>query len=131
MNTNYNMQLSVNQPASVNYSMGRGIPGSWDNIMFWAGKESRWKAPPQNVPLMRGPIYVPQGTPLPLANEAVAMEPPKDSMFLFSRNQASPACCNNATTFTTSTGCVCTTPAQRRFVGVNRGGNKNYWADEF
>lgn len=123
--------MTMGAPASLNFNMGSGVPGSWDNILFKAGPDSRWKAPPQNVPLVRGPVYVPQGTPLPLKHEEVPMEPPKDSMFLFARNRASPDCCNNATTFTTSTGCVCTTPAQRDFVGVYRGGNKACYADEY
>lgn len=131
MNNNTQYQPTVGQPASVKYHMGSGVPGSWDNLTFKASSESRWKAPPANVPLIKGPLYVPQGTPLPLKHEEVAMEPPKDSMFLFARNQASPEFCNNATTFTTSTGCVGTTPQQRDFVSVYRGGNKNYYSDEF
>tara|TARA_B100001059_G_C17788693_1_gene558754 strand:- start:485 stop:1156 length:672 start_codon:yes stop_codon:yes gene_type:complete len=41
------------------------------------------------------------------------------SMFMFANNKSSPDCCPS--TFSTSTGCVCTTEAQRKFVASNRG----------
>ena len=44
---------------------------------------------------------------------------PRDA-FMFAYNQSSPECCPS--TYSTSTGCVCTTPEQRRFL-AGRGGN--------
>ena len=44
-------------------------------------------------------------------------------MFYFNKNKVSLACCPS--TYTTSDGCVCTTPEQRKFIGEERGGNKN------
>ena len=41
------------------------------------------------------------------------------NMFMLYRNKSSPNCCPS--TFSTSTGCVCTTEDQRRFVASNRG----------
>lgn len=43
---------------------------------------------------------------------------PRD-MFMFAHNQSHPECCPS--TYSTSTGCVCTTPAQRRWLYM-RGG---------
>lgn len=114
---------SINQPASVYYAMGSGVPGNYDNIRFIANPYDGWKAAPANAPLLPNKLYVPMGTPLPLKNEEVAMELPADSMFVFGRNQASPNCKGS---FSTSTGQVCTTPEQRDYIGVYRGGNKTY-----
>ena len=44
------------------------------------------------------------------------------AMFMFSFNQSHPDCCPS--TFSTSTGCVCTTQEQRDFIN-KRGGNRN------
>ena len=44
------------------------------------------------------------------------------SMFLFSNNKVSPECCKSST-YSSSTGCVCTTPEQRNFIN-QRGGNR-------
>ena len=44
------------------------------------------------------------------------------SMFMFAYNQSSPDCCPS--TFSTSTGCVCTTKKQREYIN-KRGGNRN------
>ena len=43
------------------------------------------------------------------------------SMFMFSYNQSKPECCPS--TYSTSTGCVCTTKKQRDFI-IKRGNNK-------
>ena len=122
---NNSLLLTANSPAPVSYDMGRGVYGSYDNIRLIANNNDGWRHPPSNVPLLKNPyLFVPQGTPLPLKSEMVYTQLPKDSMFMFSRNQASPECCPS--TFSTSTGCVCTTPKQRGYVGEDRGNNKNY-----
>ena len=86
-------------PAPVGYNMGRGV--------------------------LEPIIY--QGTPLPLKNEVVTMPLPKDSMFIFQKNQAHPSCC--PASFSTSTGCICTTEQQRRLLGTTDGNNANYPSD--
>jgi hypothetical protein len=121
--------LSINSPANVDYNMGTGVWGSYDGKVLTPGGASSWRKQPNNVPLLKGRFYVPQGTPLPLKNEEVYTELPTDSMFVFSRNISSPACCPS--TFSTSNGCVCTTPQQRDLIGVRRGNNKNYPDDSF
>jgi hypothetical protein len=47
---------------------------------------------------------------------------PDPSLFMFSDNKISPECCKSAT-YSSSTGCVCTTPEQRNFIN-QRGGNR-------
>lgn len=120
---------SINQPAMVSYNMGKGVPGSYDGLVLKPKGGSDWRKPPSNVPLMEGKFFVPQGTPLPLKNEMQFMSLPKDSMFVFDRNVSSPSCCPS--TFSTSTGCVCTTKQQRDFIGQRRGNNKNHFDDSF
>lgn len=109
-------------PAPVGYNMGRGVLGSYDNLVLY-NPDCGWRKPPCNVPLYKDPVIY-QGTPLPLKNQVVEMPLPKDSMFVFQKNQAHPACCPS--TFSTSTGCVCTTQQQRQFIGVENGNNANY-----
>jgi hypothetical protein len=45
-------------------------------------------------------------------------------MFYFANNLVSMDCCPS--TYTTDRGCVCTTEQQRRFIGEQRGNNKNF-----
>jgi hypothetical protein len=123
------MLLSIDTPAPVNYDMGKGVYGSYDGIRLIANKYDGWRKQPADVPLLKDKLFVPQGTPLPLANEMVHSQIPTNSMFYFARNQAKPECCPS--TFSTSTGCVCTTPQQRQFVGVMRGQNKDYPNGQF
>ena len=69
-------------------------------------------------------MWVPQGTPLPLRNEMIYSELPNPSMFYFAQNYSSPACCPS--TYSTDSGCVCTTPQQQNMIGQYRGNNKNH-----
>ena len=50
-------------------------------------------------------------------------------MFVFQKNKSKPECCPS--TFSTDTGCVCTTEEQRNLIGMQRGNNKNYPSDSF
>lgn len=117
------LMYSINQPASVHYSMGQGVPGSYANIRFVANKYDGWKRQPANTTLLPDKLYVPMGTPLPLKNEEIAMELPADSMLFWARNRASPQCQG---TLSTDRGGVCTTPEQRNYVGVYKAGNNTY-----
>ena len=121
---NFNRYDDMNQPASLGYRMGEGVYGSYDGIYLRPGGSSTWRKQPNNVPLMKGPVYVYQGTPLPLASEMKPTPIPEESMFIFSKNVASPLCCPS--TYSTDRGCVCTTEQQRRFISMARGDNKNY-----
>jgi len=110
----------------LNFHTGDGVLGSYDNL--------RLVGPNSDVPWMRSgpnpkypanqPMYIPQGTPLPLASEVVPMNPNKDSMFNFAYNYASPQTCQSSPSqYSTDRGCVALTNNQVDFMG-RRGGNK-------
>jgi hypothetical protein len=65
-----------------------------------------------------------QGHQVPLLSESQPALMPNDSMFYFANNMVSMACCPS--TYTTDKGCVCTTEQQRKFIGEQRGNNKNF-----
>lgn len=113
-----------NNPSPINFNMGKGVLGSYADLLLKTPCNEHWKSPPCNPPLKSDKLFVPQGTPLPLKNEMIYSELPRDSMFLFARSYSSPECCPS--TFSTDRGCVCTTEDQRRFVSERRGKNKTY-----
>lgn len=123
-NDNNSAILSVNKPANIHWSMGKGVPGSLDNLYLRPGGSSCWRHKPNNVPLLKGKFFVPQGTPLPLKCEEQYQKFPKDSMFFFANNVSSPLCCPS-TFSSNNSGCVCSTPQQRDLV-ARRGNNKNW-----
>ena len=116
----------VDGPAPLKYSMGSGVPGSYDDLKLKPKGGSTWRHPPSDVPDQEGPFWVPQGTPLPLKDEVIPQNLPKDSMFVLDKNQATLACC--PATFSTDKGCVCTQPEQRQFIAARRGNNNLYSA---
>jgi hypothetical protein len=110
--------------APVNFNVGNGVIGSYDNIKFSTTcKTNPWKAPPCNPPEKDQKLYVPQGTPLPLKNEVVYMSPPTNSIFPFNRTFSSPDC---RSMYSSSQGQLCLPETQQNFIGVMRGGNKTY-----
>ena len=116
---------SINSAAPLSYTMGNGVMGSFDSLELRTPcGPGNWRHPPCNPGLKKGPLFVPQGTPLPLAGETVYATLPTDSMFMFANNYSSPECCPS--TFSSDMGCVCTTPQQRKLVGQQRGNNKNF-----
>lgn len=112
---------SVNAPAPVGYDMGKGVYGSYDGLVL-EPPDSKWKAYPAQNPLLKNPIFVPQGSGIPLRNEEVPVNIPDDSMFIFAKNVASKYCRG---TYSTSTGAVCTTKQQRDLIN-QRGQNNKY-----
>lgn len=66
--------------------------------------QSSWRAIAPNEPL-NGPEF----------------EPGPDNLFMFKNNQVKPECCG--ATYSSSSGCVCTTPHQRDYINM-RGGNR-------
>ena len=115
-------KTSFDGPAPVSFNMGSGVMGSYDNLVLY-NKKCGWRKPPCNVPLYKEPVIY-QGHQIPLANHVTRMPLPKDSMFVFQKNRAHPSCCPS--TFSTSTGCICSTQQQRRLIGAYNGNNKNY-----
>ena len=87
-----------------------------------------------NNSLYGGMYTVPQGHGVPLAHEKVYHQTNpntlglhrKNGMFMFVANKASPYC---RSSLSTSTGQLCTTSAQSKFIAEHRGGNK-YWYDD-
>lgn len=125
-----NSSYSADGPASLKYSMANGNPISWDGLRLHPkGSSSPWRKAPSNVPLVKNPVFVPQGTPLPLKNEERYVQLPNPSMFVFAHNQSSLACCPS--TYSSDRGCVCTNAQQRELIGAERGNNKNYPSDSF
>jgi len=108
--------------APINYNMGVNIPGSYSNIVLKTIGNGGWHKGPINTTLKGNKLYVSQGTPInPNFTPTVL---PSDSMFMFSQNYASPACCPSV--YSTDTGCVCTTKEQQDFLGLHRGGNQSF-----
>jgi hypothetical protein len=84
--------------------------GTYDNVVYKpANGLSNWRGPAPNEPLL-GPD--------------VELGP--DSLFMFKNNQCKPECCPSS--YTCSSGCVCTTAKQRDFI-ASRGGNRNIPTD--
>jgi hypothetical protein len=108
----------------VNYAMGNGVLGSYDNLSLRTQCKEGWMHGPCNPPVKSNLQFVPQGTPLTLKNEMMYAEIPKNSMFIFSRSYASPECCPS--TFSTDRGCICSSDQLRKYIGEERGGNKTY-----
>ena len=104
--------------------MGQGVAGTYDGKILKTGGVSNWRRQPNNVAMNKNPTMVVQGTPVPLANESSNSLIPNDSMFYFANNMVSLECCPS--TYTTDRGCVCTDEQQRKFIGEQRGNNKNF-----
>jgi len=113
-----------NYSAPVNFNVGNGVIGSYDNIKFDKTCKKTPNSPYCNNTPKSNLQFVPQGTPLPLKNEVIYSELPKDSMFIFANSYASPDCCPS--TFSTDRGCICTTPFQQKYISEERGMNKTY-----
>lgn len=115
-------------PAPINYTMG-----SLDGIRLKTGCPGNWRDQPCGANFANSrQNHVLQGNQLPLKTPTTKNQfpdaPPVDgrkgsprSMFMLAYNQSHPACCPS--TYSTDSGCVCTTPAQREW--LERGGN---WA---
>ena len=111
----------------TNYNMS-----SFDGLCINTGNEDSWRKSPDNLPLIDdSDLYTFQGHNNPLKNiipDYTSLYGPSidgdenspNKLFMFSNNLSSPACCPS--TFTTSTGCICTSKKQRDFV-ISRGNN--------
>lgn len=115
--------LTIDTPAPTNYNMGTGVNGTYDG-KFLKPNDSNWRKDPSKNNLTENPMMVVQGAGVPLASESTNSLIPNDSMFYFAKNMVSLDCCPS--TYTTDKGCVCTTEEQRKFIGEQRGNNKNF-----
>lgn len=90
--------------AALDYSMGKGLPQSWENVngKLDANSSASWyKSLEGNV-----------GGPVPL---------PEGQLAMFAENKFDPNCCPS--TYTTGSGCACVSPEQAKYLN-QRGGNR-------
>jgi hypothetical protein len=109
----------------------------YDGLCLKTGNQEYWMKSPDNESLLSNKtLYTYLGAEGPpkmlVSNQAALRGPPVDGvkgspekMFMFANNKASPMCCPS--TFSTSTGCICSTENQRDFVAAR--GTLNNAAD--
>jgi len=105
---------------------------AYDGLCLKTGNKEFWSHSPNNVPLISNDsLYTVMGystSEKPVKSDPSSLSGPTldgtdqtpNKMFMLANNVASPNCCPS--TFSTSTGCVCTTDAQRDYV-ASRGFN--------
>ena len=125
---------TIEGPAPIDYKMG-----DYDGIPLRTKCKDGWRSPPCTAPLSEPTRNeTVQGHQLPLKFTPTVLDfttaPPIDgqvgqprSDFMFAYNQSSPFCC--PATYSTSTGCVCTTPEQRAWLQQRGNNNNNMQSD--
>ena len=127
-------QPVVSDPVTVTNDPGLTYNNvsAYDGLCLKTGNAEQWRQSPTNVPLIDdSKLFTVQGhmTPeKPVVSDPSSLSGPSldgttetpHKMFMFANNQSSPSCCPS--TFSTSTGCVCTTDKQMDFV-ASRGFN--------
>lgn len=93
--------------ATLDYSMGTGVKGSWD--------KPRTDIPPNINQSLEGNV----GGPVPL---------PEGELFIWRENKSDPNCCPGI--YSTSTGCICSSPEQMNYLN-ERGGNRTIGYGDF
>jgi len=100
----------------------------YDGLCLKTGNKEYWMKSPDNEALLSNDtLYTYLGSEGPpkmrVSDQAALRGPPVDGvegspekMFMLANNKASPMCCPS--TFSTSTGCLCTTENQRDFVAA-------------
>jgi len=100
--------------------------GPYDGLCIKTGNDEYWMKSPYDTGLIKNDnLYAFLGSQGPLkmslSDQASLTGPPIDGVkgspekkFMFANNVTSPACCPS--TFSTSTGCVCTTRQQRDYI---------------
>lgn len=119
----FTSKITDKYSSPIDFNIGTGVIGSYDNIKLDTSCREGWKKPPCNPPKKNSLMFLPQGTPLPLKNEMIYSELPTDSMFIFAQTTASPQCSSQ---FSTDRGQLCTSDEQRKYIGEMRGSNKTY-----
>ena len=130
----YNMGNCGGKLLTANDSIVRNPMVSWEGVTYKTTQDEpdrkhQWRRPPTNLPLVKDTyITSPVGEDILLTDDLVSAYYPSvdgqkgspQRMFMFANNQARPECCPS--TYSTSTGCVCTTEQQRDLI-AGRGGN--------
>jgi hypothetical protein len=100
--------------------------GPYDGLCLKSGNEEYWMKSPQNTPLVPNEklyTYLSNQGPVKMSktDNSKLIGPPIDGvkgspekMFMWANNVTSPLCCPS--TFSSSTGCVCSTKNQRDFI---------------
>ena len=91
--------------SNLEYSMGNGVKGSWDNRRIENEKKWTYKN-------WYNQFDNNTGGPVPL---------PNGELLIFDKNKSDPSCC--PATYSTSTGCICATTEQMKYLN-ERGGNR-------
>ena len=127
-NNQVTSEINVNNDPGILYNNVSG----YDGLCLKTGNKEFWSHSPNNIPLISdSKLFNIQGhgtpekqvisDPSSLSGPSIDGTPDApNKMFMFANNQVSPSCCPS--TFTTSTGCVCTTDKQRDFI-ASRGYN--------
>ena len=109
--------------------------GPYDGLCLQTGNDQYWMKSPDETALVPNDALFTylssQGPTKPMFTDNSALYGPSidghpDSdkkMFMLANNRTSPACCPS--TFSTSTGCVCTTKNQRDFIAARGSGLTN------
>ena len=118
-----------NAPEQPGSNIVRQLPdvmGAYDGLCLQTGNRENWMKTPDETALVPNDALFTflgnQGPEKPVFSDNSALTgPPIDGhpdsakkMFMFANNRSSPNCCPS--TYSTSTGCVCTTKNQRDFV---------------
>ena len=126
---------NAEQPSTPAKELVRQVPGNmsaYDGLCLQSGNSESWMKTPSDTGLIPNDnlfaFLSSQGPLKPVFTDNSALTgPPIDGqegsdkkMFMLANNRSSPNCCPS--TFTTSTGCMCTTKEQRDFVS-SRGNN--------
>ena len=114
---------------NVGQNIVRSLPasmGPFDGLCLQTGNKEHWMKSPDNTALIPNDAlfsYLSSQGPLKpvFTDNSALFGPPIDGqdgsdkkMFMFANNRTSPNCCPG--TYSTSTGCVCTTENQRDFI---------------
>tara|TARA_B100000686_G_C16592013_1_gene863901 strand:- start:435 stop:941 length:507 start_codon:yes stop_codon:yes gene_type:complete len=112
--------------------------GPYDGLCLQTGNKEYWMKSPDNTALIPNDAlfsYLSSQGPLKpvFSDNSALMGPPIDGqdgsakkLFMFANNRTSPNCCPG--TYSTSTGCVCTTKNQRDFI-ASRGNSETKHQD--
>jgi hypothetical protein len=93
--------------AALDYRTGEGVKVSWD--------KPRTNIPPNINQDLEGNV----GGPIPL---------PEGELFIWRENKSDPSCCPGI--YSTSTGCICSSPEQMNYLN-ERGGNRTIGYGDF
>ena len=126
--TGFSSRNTDKYSSPINYGMGQNVLGSYDNLLLQTsckgdGNSVGWRSPPCNPPVKSSLQFFASGTPIPLKNEEIYSELPKDSMFIFAQAVSSPQC---RSSFSSDRGQLCLPNDQIKYIGEERGKNKTY-----